>query len=75
MFWLLYATDAGASGKEFVEVAVQDEGGNPDAATVSSHHLDMVREETGDFSNAYDLEDEESWVGILAVPNKHLMFP
>ncbi|XP_064595815.1 neurofilament medium polypeptide-like [Liolophura sinensis] len=58
-------TDPVPSGiKEYADVAVQDEGGNPDAATVSSHYLDMVREETGDFSNSYDLQDEESWASV-----------
>ena len=52
-------------GKEFAEVAVQDEGGDPDKAQV---------DEIGpvEFDDEFALEDEEAWVGKIVVFVVHI---
>ena len=69
------------AGKEFTEVAIQDEGGDPTSAlyeenkikTPGTRHSRRSKstlapvEEFEDFEDAYDLSDEQSWVGLVVV--------
>lgn len=60
---------------DFAETSIQDEGGDPATAHVETRQskktkssLEPVREgEVVEFSDSFDLKDEEAWVGVINI--------